>query len=140
MRVPGPRFMLPAGPARLLIATALMTAACASAPPPRSQAFDPASPMAPEAPRLALSSLEAEPPVAERVSEPAPPTPPPTAPAAPTVNPAAHDHGSHARGKDAAVVYTCPMHPEVVSNRPGRCPKCGMKLEPRPAPAPKDEK
>ena len=27
-----------------------------------------------------------------------------------------------------AVVYTCPMHPEVVSDEPGRCPSCGMKL------------
>ena len=25
-------------------------------------------------------------------------------------------------------VYTCPMHPEVVSDKPGNCPKCGMKL------------
>lgn len=28
-------------------------------------------------------------------------------------------------------VYTCPMHPEVVSNEPGNCPKCGMKLVPK---------
>jgi FtsP/CotA-like multicopper oxidase with cupredoxin domain len=28
----------------------------------------------------------------------------------------------------AAVGYTCPMHPEVLSDEPGRCPKCGMKL------------
>jgi Cu+-exporting ATPase len=27
--------------------------------------------------------------------------------------------------------YSCPMHPEVVSDRPGACPKCGMALEPR---------
>lgn len=25
-------------------------------------------------------------------------------------------------------VYTCPMHPEVLSDLPGKCPKCGMEL------------
>jgi len=29
-------------------------------------------------------------------------------------------------GEDA--VYECPMHPDVVMDEPGRCPKCGMKL------------
>src|SRR3954454_19454465 len=29
-------------------------------------------------------------------------------------------------------VYVCPMHPEVVSEVPGHCPKCGMKLLPEP--------
>jgi hypothetical protein len=24
--------------------------------------------------------------------------------------------------------YTCAHHPEVVSNKPGKCPKCGMAL------------
>lgn len=28
-----------------------------------------------------------------------------------------------------AAVYTCPMHAEVVQERPGACPKCGMALE-----------
>jgi FtsP/CotA-like multicopper oxidase with cupredoxin domain len=26
------------------------------------------------------------------------------------------------------VIYVCPMHPEVTSEEPGSCPKCGMKL------------
>lgn len=38
---------------------------------------------------------------------------------------------------EPAVVYVCPMHPEVTSNSPGECPECGMHLEaetPEPAP------
>jgi len=26
------------------------------------------------------------------------------------------------------IQYTCPMHPEVVQDKPGKCPKCGMDL------------
>jgi hypothetical protein len=25
--------------------------------------------------------------------------------------------------------YQCPMHPSVLSNKPGACPQCGMALE-----------
>jgi len=28
----------------------------------------------------------------------------------------------------SGVVYTCPMHPEVTSSKPGECPKCHMAL------------
>ena len=27
-----------------------------------------------------------------------------------------------------ATTYTCPMHPEVKQDQPGKCPKCGMAL------------
>ena len=46
-----------------------------------------------------------------------------------------HDHAAH-EGQDhgpAPVAqpgqYTCPMHPEVISDEAGDCPKCGMFLE-----------
>jgi len=35
----------------------------------------------------------------------------------------------------AKTIYTCPMHPEVAQDQPGRCPKCGMALEPKSAAA-----
>ena len=31
--------------------------------------------------------------------------------------------------KQTSVIYSCPMHPEVTSNQPGSCPKCGMDLK-----------
>ena len=40
--------------------------------------------------------------------------------------PGAAAHGEHAT---TPPVYTCPMHPEVVQDKPGACPKCGMALE-----------
>ena len=30
----------------------------------------------------------------------------------------------------AKQLYTCPMHPDVISDKPGKCPKCGMDLVP----------
>ena len=36
-------------------------------------------------------------------------------------------------------VYTCPMHPEIVQEGPGHCPKCGMALEPMGVPAEHDQ-
>ena len=31
--------------------------------------------------------------------------------------------------QEQAGLYTCPMHPEVTSDKPGTCPKCKMNLE-----------
>jgi Cu+-exporting ATPase len=35
--------------------------------------------------------------------------------------------------------WVCPMHPEIVRDAPGDCPKCGMALEPRTATAGEEE-
>ena len=37
---------------------------------------------------------------------------------------------SHA-SRSSASEYGCPMHPEVKQQTPGKCPKCGMALEPK---------
>jgi hypothetical protein len=50
-----------------------------------------------------------------------------------------HDHSKMHMKSDTSLVkdttrvtiherYTCPMHPEVISDKPGKCPKCGMTL------------
>lgn len=38
--------------------------------------------------------------------------------------------GGAAKGNGKAV-YTCVMHPEVIRDKPGKCPKCGMELVPK---------
>jgi Cu+-exporting ATPase len=40
----------------------------------------------------------------------------------------AHISKTPAYADSAKVKYTCPMHPEVISDTPGTCPKCGMAL------------
>jgi hypothetical protein len=50
-----------------------------------------------------------------------------------------HDHSKIHKSIDTSLVkgtyknsvknkYTCPMHSEVISDKPGKCPKCGMTL------------
>ena len=84
---------------------------------------------------------------ADGSSAPKPPFPPlnPSQAAQPTQGHSPHGgHGGHVVNGEqsapntsattgpvtaaAAVVYTCPMDPEVLSDKPGKCPKCGMKL------------
>ena len=39
-----------------------------------------------------------------------------------------HKAGTHHHKMTTSKKYTCSMHPEVVMDKPGKCPKCGMKL------------
>jgi hypothetical protein len=43
---------------------------------------------------------------------------------------AEHEH-DYEQEHEKRQKYTCPMHPEVITGRPGNCPKCGMKLVPK---------
>lgn len=83
--------------------------ACASGELPPRASHDPANANAPEAPSIPIpSSMPAD-----------------TSAAGPSP---AHVHGSPEAGP---TVYSCVMHPEVLQQSPGTCPKCGMRLRPK---------
>ncbi|WP_369009288.1 heavy metal-binding domain-containing protein [Myxococcus xanthus] len=101
---------------RWLLASIVSFVACVSEPKRLPASMDPSNPDAPEAP----------------------PAPQLTAFAASTPEVPASDmsqgemgHSHHGASSDGGVVvYTCPMHPEVQSSKPGSCPKCAMGLVP----------
>ena len=41
-----------------------------------------------------------------------------------------HGGASKSQAANSQAEYTCPMHPEILQDTPGTCPKCGMALEP----------
>src|SRR5215468_9505793 len=46
-------------------------------------------------------------------------------------HPPSHDSGAAGEQEQEKMQkYTCPMHPEVITEHPGNCPKCGMQLVP----------
>lgn len=51
------------------------------------------------------------------------PAPPPTPAPAPAPTPT-----TGTAPAAATETWSCPMHPEVVQDHPGKCPKCGMDL------------
>jgi len=54
-----------------------------------------------------------------------------TVPSATATNSVPSNTNSLSETKSAAKqLYICPMHPDVVSDEPGKCPKCGMDLVP----------
>lgn len=138
----------------------LLVAGCASQPPTKPTALDPSNPKAPEATPATLTPLVGN----DLAPKPTPPAAteqpaamPPGhhhgghgAPAAPSDEAApmpmempmdtpakGHEHKKDAGAEKAAVTYTCPMHPEITSPKPGKCPKCGMTLVPRKPSEPK---
>lgn len=40
-----------------------------------------------------------------------------------------HSQMTHSNLSDEESIYICPMHPEVMSESPIKCPICGMSLE-----------
>lgn len=102
------------------VIAALFSLSCASGELPPKAANDPSNAAA-EAPPLPSTSST------------------PEAPAAPEPSgtmPGHHHSGAMPMpsGSASATVYTCPMHPEVTSDAPGKCPKCGMTLVPKKGP------
>ena len=118
-----------------LFACVLFAAACASNPPARPAASDPSSTGAPQS-----APLNAPMPAGEPQMEASPPEqalPSDSTPAAaqtttPPAAPATDPHAGHKmQDSTAKPFYVCPMHPEVTSPTPGKCPKCGMNLKRR---------
>ena len=106
-----------------LCLSVLWVAGCGSVKLPEIGDTHPASPAAAEAPMPRPSN------VLDVGGSSAPANPPP-----PKASDSPHEpHGEGAKAPPAApaTLYTCPMHPEVVSAKPGQCPKCGMALVPR---------
>jgi Cu(I)/Ag(I) efflux system membrane fusion protein len=44
--------------------------------------------------------------------------------------PESREHGRAQDTDDGIILYNCPMHPDQTSDKPGRCPVCGMFLVP----------
>lgn len=117
----------------VLLAVALTGLGCSSREVPSS--FPPGSPAslsATEAPHAAVArSLREDPPLPGASTEgwPGLAADRPAAPATQDHGQSgAHEH--RATPDQTSAAFSCPMHPEVTSDEPGTCPKCGMKLEP----------
>ncbi|EPX57332.1 hypothetical protein D187_007086 [Cystobacter fuscus DSM 2262] len=102
-------------------ALALGLSACALGAAERAPSLlDPSNPAASESPMRAMLALHGSPAAAPPPATLSQAEPPPDA------------------GTPSKDLYVCPMHRDVTSHEPGRCPKCGMKLVLQAPPAPKE--
>lgn len=103
-------------PSAFLPFAAVLLASCASVPVPATRSTEsPAHPAAAEA-----ATPPAVPGLSGETRDPAP------APGQPS------GHDAHEAPETTSAphgsAYTCPMHPQVTSDKPGVCPVCGMSL------------
>ncbi len=118
---------------RIPILAIYLAAGCSSELVERPAGSDPTNVAAAEAPLAPTPAYRPDPllnPVTPKSSEPPPlgSEPAHSPNAKPPGNPPLREEPG---GKPIPpAVYHCPMHPEVRSNRPGHCPKCGMTLIP----------
>ena len=100
-----------------------MTVGCSPGPAPVSQ-----SPKDPSNPAAAEGVSAPQPTLLASTSLPATPAADPHAGHQHGAAPAASAGSAAAEAGAPTVVYTCPMHPQITSPTPGRCPICGMNL------------
>jgi len=119
---------------RLIVAGLALSAwACASVPVPATRL--PGSPAHPEAAEAITPAATAT------LTDEAAPDP---SGATRAPSPESNTHEGHvmstpnapASQASPAVVYTCPMHPQIEAQKPGTCPICGMTLVPKSRPKP----
>ena len=113
------------------LAALVVSAACSPGPAPISSSLhDPSNPAAPEGTTPRVESAPVRAPGGEHHGHhhagmlDASPGAPNTVDASPV-------DASPVEGGAPGVLYVCPMHPDVTSSVPGRCPKCNMNLAPK---------
>ncbi len=116
----------------MVVPASLVLVSCgetpAPAPAPAAIQVDPADPTM--ASPVAPASMPVPEPVSKQGTLPAETVTPALAADAPQLEQPAVE------AKPTTAHYVCPRHPQVISDIPGKCPECGLKLMKRAADAP----